>query len=147
MKLGIAEYDGRRVICDEYRLDNKPKEVRAARWSRAREAYQEWVGKAGVRLVCYEKVSAHKGTAAAHCYGALEALLELRCAALNVPIFPVSVGELKVFATGKGNATKDMMIDAALAWDDYKGEVCVTDNEADAIHLARYGWERGLSKL
>lgn len=57
------------------------------------------------------------------------ALLERgRCAVLTLP-----PSNLKSFATGKGNAPKEYMIAAAQA---EFGDRPMTDNEADALHLA-----------
>lgn len=51
------------------------------------------------------------------------------CAVVTMP-----PSNLKSFATGKGNAPKEFMIAAAKAALGYDGDM--TDNEADAVHLA-----------
>ena len=59
------------------------------------------------------------------------ALFRLGCDVMEVP--PAS---LKRFATGRGNATKQQMIQAAI---DQGVRGSCDDNEADAYHLARMG--------
>ena len=55
----------------------------------------------------------------------------LLCEELSLQYTAYSAAEIKKFATGKGNAKKQDMIDAAIALG-YNPE---DDNEADAIHL------------
>lgn len=85
-------------------------------------------------VVGYEEVRRHAGTDAAHVYGGLVATLQRVCEELHVPYTGVPVGTIKREATGKGNAPKPAMIQAAIAhWarpDD------VTDDEADALFVA-----------
>ena len=85
-------------------------------------------------VVYYEEVMRHAGTRAAHMYGAFQAFLELACYSRNIEIVPVAVGTIKKFATGKGNADKAAMIQAARSM----GYEVADDNEADALHLLRY---------
>lgn len=62
----------------------------------------------------------------------LIALLTVECQARKIPMFPATVQEIKVRATGKGNATKDEMRDAAMS---AAGMEWVQDQE-DAIDAA-----------
>lgn len=74
------------------------------------------------------------GTAAAHVYGGLRAVLTELCYGLAIPVMEHEVGHLKQFATGKGNAAKPAMIAAAAAaWPDVE---LIDDNHADAMWLA-----------
>lgn len=82
--------------------------------------------------VYFEEVHRHAGTDAAHIYGGLMAILTSWCESNKVPYSGVSVGTIKKHATGKGNANKDAMIEAAKD----KGHSPKDDNEADAICLA-----------
>lgn len=84
--------------------------------------------------VYFEEVRRHAGTDAAHIYGGFMAHLTAWCETHNIPYQGVAVGTIKKAATGKGNAKKDAMIDAAKA----VGFAPTDDNEADAIHLLRY---------
>lgn len=83
-------------------------------------------------VVYYEEVAAHKGTAAAHIYGGLVATIQTFCEERSIPYAGIPVGTIKKFATGKGNANKEAMIEAARAKYGYEGN---NDNEADALHL------------
>jgi len=87
-----------------------------------------------VKEVYYEEVRRHQGTSAAHVYGAFEGQLTAWCEENNIPYSSVPVGTIKLFSTGKGNANKQMMINAAVC----SGFDVVDDNQADAIHLLRY---------
>lgn len=84
--------------------------------------------------VYFEEVRRHAGTQAAHCYGGFQSVLTMWCEEWLIPYQSVPVGTIKMFATGKGNASKEMMIGAAKKLDFN----VVDDNEADALHLLRY---------
>lgn len=81
--------------------------------------------------VYFEEVHRHAGTDAAHVYGGLMATLTSWCELNKIPYSGVSVGTIKKHATGKGNANKESMIEAAKD----KGHKPKDDNEADAICL------------
>lgn len=84
-------------------------------------------------VLVYEEVRRHAGTDAAHVYGGLMAHLQVWATDKGIPYEAHSVGAIKKFATGKGNADKDAMLDAARRW----GHRPADDNEADAIALCR----------
>lgn len=84
--------------------------------------------------VYFEEVRRHKGTQAAHVYGAFKGILMMWCEEWMMPYHGVPVGTIKLFATGEYHASKEMMIDAAREC----GYDVVDDNQADAIHLLRY---------
>lgn len=84
-----------------------------------------------VNMVVFEEVRRHAGTDAAHVYGGLMATLTAWCEENHIPYAGVPVGEIKKHATGKGNASKDQMIAAAVK----RGYAPIDDNEADAIGL------------
>ena len=79
----------------------------------------------------YEEVRRHLGTDAAHLYGGYLAHLSAWCEQKNIPYSGVPVGSIKKFVTGKGNASKALVMDAIKA----KGHQPRDDNEADAIAL------------
>ena len=58
------------------------------------------------------------------------------CATLRVPLIVANVVAIKKFATGKGNATKQEMIEAARRRWKYDCEQ--DDNLADAMHIFHY---------
>jgi Holliday junction resolvasome RuvABC endonuclease subunit len=101
------------------------------------------------QLVAYEEVHRHAGTAAAHVYGGLLMTLQAWCEPRMIPFTGIPVGTVKKRATGKGNAKKQAMIDAAKQHFSIergdKGDL--TDDEADALWVAicaaeTYGPER-----
>ena len=81
--------------------------------------------------VFFEEVRAHKGTAAAHAYGAFLGHLSAWCESNGVPYQGIPVATIKRAATGRGNAGKDEVIRAmrSLGFDPRD------DNEADALAL------------
>ncbi len=82
----------------------------------------------------FEEVRRHAGTQAAHVYGGLMGTLTSWCEENNIAYASVPVGTIKKSACGKGNASKQDMIDAAKAL----GFNPKTDDEADAIHILRH---------
>jgi Holliday junction resolvasome RuvABC endonuclease subunit len=87
-----------------------------------------------VDRVGYEAVRAHAGTAAAHSYGGYKAIIMKWCEKEEpkIPycVFPVQT--IKIRATGKGNASKDLVKKAALAT---FGVEVSTDDESDALWI------------
>ena len=69
----------------------------------------------GFDQLYYEQVRRHAGTDASHLYGGWLAILEVWCEQNSVAYQGVPVGTIKRHATGKGNANKAAMIDAAKA--------------------------------
>ncbi|MDR0250205.1 MAG: hypothetical protein LBI35_02675 [Burkholderiales bacterium] len=60
--------------------------------------------------VYYEQVGRHASTAAAHVYGGFVAMLTAWCEHHGIAYHAVFWSEIKKFATGHGNATKDEMV-------------------------------------
>lgn len=65
-------------------------------------------------------------------YGELSGALMMACEQASVPFEGFKPGEIKKFATGKGNANKEMMIEAA---EKEYGPGIKTDDQADALHI------------
>lgn len=82
-------------------------------------------------IVVYERPAGRHAHAIIH-QAKLIAILEKFCEENNVEYKSYSASEIKKFATGKGNANKKQMIDAAKHKYHYLGN---DDNEADAIHM------------
>ena len=83
-----------------------------------------------IDLIAYERPAGmHKSSimVASEMVGVLKDL----CIELNIDSACYSASEIKKFATGKGNANKEAMIEAATKL----GYNPQDDNEADAIHL------------
>jgi Holliday junction resolvasome RuvABC endonuclease subunit len=92
----------------------------------------------GIDLVYFEEVRRHAGIDAAHAYGGFMAHLTAWCEHHNIPYQGVPVGTIKKHATGKGNASKEEMIAAAIK----HGFTPADDNEADALALLRWAIEQ-----
>jgi Holliday junction resolvasome RuvABC endonuclease subunit len=101
--------------------------------------FKRWLtelrGTEGFAAVHFEEVRRHVGADAARCYGGFFGVLTAWCEHHEIPYSGVSVGTIKKFATGKGNADKAAMVAAVKA----RGYAEVTDdNEADAIALLHF---------
>lgn len=84
-----------------------------------------------VDVVVYERVSGIHANAIIS-QSKYIALIETLCTEMNIPHRAYSAPEIKKHATGKGNAKKDAMIEAAQIKFGYMGK---DDNEADALWL------------
>lgn len=89
-------------------------------------------------VIWFEEVRRHRGTDAAHVYGGLMATLTSWAEKKQIPYSGVPVGTIKRHATGKGNANKEAMIEAARA----RGFNPADDNEADAIAILHWAIEQ-----
>ena len=90
-----------------------------------------------IEAIWFEEVRAHRGVDASHVYGGLMATLTAWAELRGVPYEGVPVGTIKRHATGKGNANKQAMIEAARA----RGFSPADDNEADAIAILMWAIE------
>jgi Holliday junction resolvasome RuvABC endonuclease subunit len=88
-------------------------------------------------VIYYEEVRRHMSTDAAHIHGGLLAVLQSEAEDKGIPYLGIPVGTIKKTATGKGNATKAMMVKAARAqWPD---QTITDDNQADALWILATG--------
>ena len=85
-------------------------------------------------MVVYEQAHFRGGAATEICVG-LQTHTQSWCARRSIECAPVATMKLKKFATGKGNAGKQEMIDAARK---IIGRDPLDDNEADAIHIGMW---------
>lgn len=90
-----------------------------------------------ISLVVFEEVRRHAGVDAAHAYGGFMGQLTAWCEHHQIPYEGVPVGTIKKHATGKGNASKEQMIQAMQA----RNHSVVDDNEADALALLYWAIE------
>jgi len=101
-------------------------------WVRYRSWLNEMADKHGpIERVVFEAVRRHIGTDAAHIYGGFLAHLTAWCEKRGIPHEGIAVGTIKKHATGKGNASKPLMIAAMKKL----GFAPKDDNEADALAL------------
>lgn len=95
--------------------------------------FRRWLDRIspGITEIYFEEVRRHAGTQAAHVYGGLMGTLTAWCEERRIPYSSVPVGVIKKTACGKGNASKQDMINAAkkLGYD------VIDDNQADALAL------------
>jgi Holliday junction resolvasome RuvABC endonuclease subunit len=84
-----------------------------------------------IKQVYFERVYRHSGTEAAHLYGFFMHTLAAVCEDYGIKCVGISVGTIKKFMTGKGNATKDEMIEVARL----RGFDPQTHDEADALAI------------
>lgn len=98
--------------------------------------FKQWLNRysPNIENIVFEEVRRHIGTTAAHVYGGFLSHLTAFCAENEIEYVGVPVGTIKKFATGKGNANKNMMILAARK----AGRDIVDDNEADAYWILQY---------
>ena len=87
-----------------------------------------------IAQVVFEEVRRHAGVDAAHAYGGYLAQLSGWCEHHAIPYQGVPVGTIKRFITGRGNASKELVVRAIRQ----RGHVPADDNEADALALLHW---------
>lgn len=90
-----------------------------------------------IEKVYYEDVKNHAGVYASHAFGGYLAILQMWAYRREIECIGVGVGAIKKSFTGKGKATKEMMISEA----NKRGFETDNDNESDAIALLHYALE------
>lgn len=114
-------------------LANKRMDGAGMRYLKLKKWLDGW--RPGVNELYFEEVKQRPlSVAAGHVYGGFLATVTSWCEENQVPYSGISVGTIKKFATGLGNAGKPLMIQTANL------EGCETndDNEADAFWLLKY---------
>jgi len=104
--------------------------------------FQNWLAEMDrlsgpIATIWYEEVRNHKGVDASHVYGGLMATLTAWAELRGIPYAGTPVGTIKKHATGKGNAPKQAMMEAARK----RGFSPADDNEADAIAILLWAIE------
>jgi Holliday junction resolvasome RuvABC endonuclease subunit len=127
---GFAIYKDGEIISGAKKLrhDRRASGVRALdfyRW------LTQMIREHGVNEAYFERVYAHSGVEAAHLYGYFMHTLAAICEEHCIKCVGISVGTIKKFMTGKGNATKEEMIAAARL----RGFDPQTHDEADALAI------------
>lgn len=112
------------------RLRNKLDEICASSVVKADK------GLVGLQRVVYELPGHFKSVAAAALMQGMVSHIQAWCELKQIPYEGVPPTVLKKLATGKGNASKDMMLEAAREhWSDF---VIEDHNEADALWLMKW---------
>lgn len=122
-----------RVLSGTWDLSTQRGEGAGFRFLRARRYLSELLSSQRVTALGYEEVRRHAGSQAAAVYGGIRGQILAVCEELHVPYAPFEVGDIKRTATGKGNASKDAMVDAAAR---RFGYTPADDNDADAMWIA-----------
>lgn len=84
-----------------------------------------------IDAVYFEEVRRHLGVDAAHAYGGFLAQLTAWCEQQAIAYEAIPVGTIKRYATGKGNASKTLVMQSVRDW----GYEPTDDNEDDALAL------------
>ena len=104
-----------------------------------RHALRDLIGNCSATVVAYERPH-FRGYAATVSLCGWVCSVEEVCCALNVPILSVHTATLKKWATGSGKASKEQMIVEARK---FKPDLDKDDDDqADAIHVARWGFSQ-----
>lgn len=88
-------------------------------------------------LIAYERAHFRGGAATEICVG-LQTRAQEYAVEIGIEAAPVTSGNLKKFVTGGGKANKEQMTELAK---NVLGRDPIDDNEADAIHIARWAAE------
>lgn len=107
-------------------------ESESMRVIRFRAKVKELIELENIDLIAYER-AAGRYKSSIIVESEMIGVLKLLCNELNIDMACYSATEIKKFATGKGNAKKEAMIEAAKEL----GYNPKDDNEADAIHIYR----------
>lgn len=130
----VARSDGLRLASGVWDLRPRRHEGGGMRYLRLRRYLDQVLELAqGVDAVGYEEVRRHRGTDAAHVYGGLVGALGAWGEERGLPYRGVPVGAVKRQGTGKGNASKEEMVQA---FEVATGHQPATDDEADAYFVA-----------
>lgn len=105
------------------------------RFVRMRKYFDELVKDEADCRVFFEEVRRHMGVDSAHIYGGIIAVISSVCEERLVPYQAIPVGTIKKHATGRGNASKSQMVEAAQK---KFGPEVIDDNRADALWILDY---------
>lgn len=121
------------VVCSGiFKCREGPKESWGVCFLRFRDWLRDWLDQEKPEQLWYEEVRRWSSGDAAKAYCGLRAVMLMECELRGVLVVGAAVGTIKKHATGKGNAKKDAMVQAA--WDTW-GIKTQTDDEADALAI------------
>lgn len=122
------------VVSGTMDFSNKRFEGGGMRYLRFNKWLDEMADTIHIDEIYFEEVRRHLGTDAAHAYGGFLGILTSWCERNCVPYKGVPVQTIKKYITGKGNASKQMVIEAL----HNRGYKVIDHNEADALALLLY---------
>ena len=129
-KTGYASSASGVVTSGVFCCASKPKEPWGAKFLRFRGWLRDWLEQEKPDALAYEEVRRWSSGDAAKAYCGLRAVMLMECYIRSIPVDGFAVGTVKKQFTGKGNATKQEMIDEACR---RYGNHITSDDEADAI--------------
>jgi len=129
---GFALLDGSNIISGIWDISVKRDESRGMRLIRLRNKLNE-IGK--IDLLVFEVSKSHMSSLAAEVAGEIRGLITTYCLDNNIDYQGVHYSLIKKFATGKGNANKKMMVEAA---EKKFSKTNLIHDEADALLLLDY---------
>lgn len=120
-------------------IDTKPKRFDSLglRFLRFETAVRELLVTFKPDLVAFEEVRRHSSTIAGQQWGGYSSSLMRLCAEHDIQYRGFGVGVIKKHATGKGNASKELMTSAAARR--YPDQDLLTDDVSDALHIMALG--------
>lgn len=131
-KCGVAyQIKGEEPKTEMWNLNIKSKESQGMKWIRFEARLKDFLKRNNIKILAYELPAGRNIKPIIHS-SKLIGVIEKSCVELEIEHIEFSASEIKKFATGKGNANKEMMIEAAIKLWNYEGE---DDNEADALHI------------
>lgn len=111
-------------------LSTRKDEDNGMKLIRFRNKLKEVCESEGVTMIVYERVAGQHKSSIIHA-AKLVAIIETFCKDNGIHYASVSATEVKKYATGKGNANKEAMVEASRKYG-YEG---TDDNVADALHI------------
>jgi Holliday junction resolvasome RuvABC endonuclease subunit len=137
-KTGWALYNGNKILSgvEDFSLKANEKNRQGKRFEKFEEFLNLMHKEYNINHVFFEKVMQHhKSRAAAAIYNGFWAVLINWCEKNTINYVGMAVGTIKLFIAGKGNASKDDVINSVKnkGFSDIKD-----DNEADALALLLY---------
>lgn len=137
-KTGWCLYDGRVHESGVMDFSKRRGESNGAMFLRFRRWLSDLIASVqDLEMVVYEQAH-HRGGAATEICVNLTGRVQEICSAGGIEYASIHTGTLKKRATGRGNASKTEMIEAAR---EHLGRQSVDDNEADAVLMAVMAWE------
>jgi crossover junction endodeoxyribonuclease RuvC len=137
-KTGWALYNGNKILSgvEDFSLKANEKNRQGKRFEKFEEFLDLMHKEYNINHVFFEKVMQHhKSRAAAAIYNGFWAVLINWCEKNKINYVGMAVGTIKLFIAGKGNASKEDVINSVKnrGFNDIKD-----DNEADALALLLY---------
>ena len=129
---GYASVSHGIVMSGTFKCRQSSKEPWGLCFLRFKRFLREWLIQEKPEQLWYEDVRRWSSGDAAKAYCGLRAVMLMECEAHGVEVIGAAVGTIKKSFTGKGNATKQDMIDVACV---KYGNHITDDNEADALAI------------